>query len=253
MTDADDTIAPELTACQQPHPITHSDPENPLIFTSVQNNVEETFELVQPEPCDFPSLCDLKALAFAEKGASARTARQAFQTYSQNYPAKLCHCRIVRLVEPSKRVSGSGLEGSNRIVVVGVIQLMCPGDAPDLEQPYLLQHHKLCLGEVHLECLATHPQYARRGIASHLLRWAEQFARASGTAFISLEVMTSNTNAIRLYERHGYIVPSEDPHGVCCSAFEWCESFYYGLLVFCCLRCRYWSELYMEKRLEPCS
>jgi len=46
----------------------------------------------------------------------------------------------------------------------------------------------------------------RLGIASALLESAERVARESAATKLSLRVLGSNTAAIRLYERHGYLV-----------------------------------------------
>ncbi|CAG7652255.1 hypothetical protein PAESOLCIP111_06490 [Paenibacillus solanacearum] len=50
--------------------------------------------------------------------------------------------------------------------------------------------------------MMTHPDYFRRGIATGLLRHAEQFA-PSGTC-IKVSTGTNNTPAVELYGKHGY-------------------------------------------------
>jgi len=44
-----------------------------------------------------------------------------------------------------------------------------------------------------------------RGIGTELLACAEQFARAGGVHRMELEVFENNTNAVRLYEKFGFV------------------------------------------------
>lgn len=48
----------------------------------------------------------------------------------------------------------------------------------------------------------VHPEYARRGIGSHILQACEEAARAAG--FRSFE-LTSTLTGVALYARHGYV------------------------------------------------
>lgn len=59
-------------------------------------------------------------------------------------------------------------------------------------------------GEGYVTNVAVLPQYRRTGIARALLTAAVQGAKARGCAFLSLEVRTGNTAAIRLYESLGF-------------------------------------------------
>jgi ribosomal protein S18 acetylase RimI-like enzyme len=52
--------------------------------------------------------------------------------------------------------------------------------------------------------IITHPDYRGLGIATQLLTALEAEARNHGYARMQLEVQTSNTAAIRFYEKHGY-------------------------------------------------
>ena len=54
--------------------------------------------------------------------------------------------------------------------------------------------------------LAVAPGDRRRGIASALLAAAEQHARARGARKLSLRVLGTNETAMRLYERHGFVL-----------------------------------------------
>jgi ribosomal protein S18 acetylase RimI-like enzyme len=52
--------------------------------------------------------------------------------------------------------------------------------------------------------LAVAPAERRRGVASALLAAAERQARARGARKLSLRVLGTNAEAMRLYERHGF-------------------------------------------------
>ena len=65
------------------------------------------------------------------------------------------------------------------------------------------------LDESYIANVAVKGNFRRLGIASELLDTAEEKVRARGCSFISLEVRVSNTPAINLYEKHGYISQGE--------------------------------------------
>ena len=56
---------------------------------------------------------------------------------------------------------------------------------------------------LYVDALATHPDFRRRGVATALLRAAEQTARDAGLAAVALDTAESNTTAQALYERFG--------------------------------------------------
>jgi ribosomal-protein-alanine N-acetyltransferase len=58
--------------------------------------------------------------------------------------------------------------------------------------------------ELHLGNLAVAPEYHRRGVATFLLRWIMDEARARRALRIALEVRTSNFAAQELYRAHGF-------------------------------------------------
>jgi ribosomal protein S18 acetylase RimI-like enzyme len=196
-----------------------------------------SWSLVEPTTAaDFRALGDLKALAFREKGGSARDAERLvriYQKYQSEYPAKLKHCRLVR--DPTRPD-----------MLVGAIQVMCAGDPPDLTMPELLRHDTLLPGEAYVEFVATHPDYTGRGIGTTLLAWADECAKSQGCRYISLEVMKKNEGAVRLYERQGYVI-KRDPHDA--SDCACLDNWFTGLVVYCCLGRQYWTVLYMEKPL----
>ncbi len=63
----------------------------------------------------------------------------------------------------------------------------------------------IVLDECYIANVAVSPDFRRQGIADALLDNAEKTAREKGCCFISLEVRVSNTPAISLYEKHGYV------------------------------------------------
>lgn len=65
------------------------------------------------------------------------------------------------------------------------------------------------LDECYIANVAVKNKFRRMGIGSLLLREAEKAAREKSCSFISLEVRVSNTPAITLYEKYGYISQGE--------------------------------------------
>jgi len=61
------------------------------------------------------------------------------------------------------------------------------------------------LDEGYISNVAVAPQHRRKGIADMLLSALHSEAEKLDLSFISLEVRASNTPAISLYEKHGYI------------------------------------------------
>ena len=68
---------------------------------------------------------------------------------------------------------------------------------------YLGMH--IVLDECYIANIAVKNKFRRRGIGFSLLDSAEKTAEDNGCSFISLEVRVSNTPAIKLYEKRGYI------------------------------------------------
>lgn len=58
--------------------------------------------------------------------------------------------------------------------------------------------------EGYITNIATLPEYRNQGVATALLTKLDGLARLKNLSFISLEVRTSNQNAISLYEKFGY-------------------------------------------------
>ena len=65
------------------------------------------------------------------------------------------------------------------------------------------------LDEGYITNVAVRPEYRRQGIAADILKVFENFARGNRLAFLTLEVRASNTAAIALYEKMGYLRAGE--------------------------------------------
>jgi ribosomal-protein-alanine N-acetyltransferase len=59
--------------------------------------------------------------------------------------------------------------------------------------------------EAHLANIAVVPWARRRGLAQRMLDWLYEEAYLRGSRMIVLEVRTSNSGALRLYERNGFV------------------------------------------------
>jgi len=62
----------------------------------------------------------------------------------------------------------------------------------------------MAVGEAHVLNLCVNPDYQQRGVGAVLLKHLIDIAKAADTQLMLLEVRTSNTSAIRLYDRHGF-------------------------------------------------
>lgn len=63
----------------------------------------------------------------------------------------------------------------------------------------------LSLEEGEITNVAVAPEFRRRGIADALLTEIKREAAECGVTSLVLEVRVSNQNAIRLYEKHGFV------------------------------------------------
>lgn len=64
----------------------------------------------------------------------------------------------------------------------------------------------LVVDELQILNVATAPEWQRQGVADRLLRQAIENCQGPGLATAWLEVRVGNLPAIRLYQRHGFIV-----------------------------------------------
>ncbi len=79
-----------------------------------------------------------------------------------------------------------------------------------------------------IHTLATHYNYAQRGIASQMVRYAISYARQHGCCSVRLDVVPTNTPACRLYLKHGFVLRGESGLN---RGFEDIPSFYLYELV----------------------
>jgi ribosomal-protein-alanine N-acetyltransferase len=66
--------------------------------------------------------------------------------------------------------------------------------------------------EVHLHNLAVKKEFRRQNLAFNLLKTMEEIAKKIGIRAQTLEVRQSNTHAIKLYEKCGFIVKGKRPN-----------------------------------------
>lgn len=59
--------------------------------------------------------------------------------------------------------------------------------------------------EGYITNVAVFPEYRRQGIAAQIIQVFDNFARGNHLAFLTLEVRPSNTAAIALYQRFGFV------------------------------------------------
>jgi len=200
------------------------------------------YEMVAPTPDDFSALAATKDLAFAEKRSCGTTAAdnqkvvyQAYETYARQYPQKMQHCRILKGIVDGKTI------------VYGACQLQMPGDPGDFCFTDPSWRHALLPQEAYVEFIATHPDFTGQGLGSKLLAWAFEFCENyrddNGMTVnrLTLDVMSANKGAVRLYERKGFVAQRCNPHeNVCDMLFTPC-------CLFFGMGCKYCSITYMEK------
>ena len=68
-----------------------------------------------------------------------------------------------------------------------------------------------CRPLVNVHDVAVLPSYRGQGVAEKMLALAESLARARGACKLTLEVLSGNTGAARLYERIGFAAYQLDP------------------------------------------
>lgn len=64
----------------------------------------------------------------------------------------------------------------------------------------------------YIQTIEVAPTFRRRGVASELLRRAEESARAARANLLWLHVESTNEAAIRLYHAHGFAKQGSEPH-----------------------------------------
>ncbi len=105
-----------------------------------------------------------------------------------------CNCTVACIED---RVAG---------MLVAFPTPVTPPDNDTNIDPVLLPYRRLEADNSYYICgMAVLPEYRRRGIGARFLRIAEENARALGYARMSLVVFEQNRDALRLYERNGYL------------------------------------------------
>ena len=70
---------------------------------------------------------------------------------------------------------------------------------------------------LYIHRLAVHPFYQRKGLAKKLISFAEELAKANGSAAVRIDSFSGNHNAVRTYEKQGFkrmgeiFYPNKDP------------------------------------------
>lgn len=79
------------------------------------------------------------------------------------------------------------------------------GAATRLMRLWIIEHSpRAAPGEMHVKMLAVDPHWRGQGLGRRLLNYAEHEARKASKTHLVLDVASSNTAAIRLYERYGF-------------------------------------------------
>ena len=202
-----------------------------------------SIELIVPSTnADFLAIGHIKAAVFSDKsalccGTHPQEGARAYRVMSRRHPEKLQHGRAARL----SRGDGSASEGE----IVGFVQLQLPNDVGDSEIPRWFRHQCETDDEAYIEQIGTSPGHQGKGVGSVLLKWATEFAIENGCRRLTLDVMSENTAAIRLYERKGFVIQNENED----------DGSYYCTGILCCLMScgKYSGVKHMVKLLPEAS
>ena len=63
---------------------------------------------------------------------------------------------------------------------------------------------------VYITSVSLLKAWTGKGVASHLMSWCAEYGKALGMRQIALEVASDNTEAIRLYQKNGFIADQKD-------------------------------------------
>ena len=85
---------------------------------------------------------------------------------------------------------------------------LIPEERLEIEKPF---EELMAPGSFYIHALTVYPQFARRGIASELVRLANQLASDRGFSELSLYCFDENLPAVRLYQKHGFTAIDRRP------------------------------------------
>ena len=170
----------------------------PLVSSSSTTMAEEftKFELHVPTPADFQGMAVLQTNAFhhheasffnkeKQKSRCVENYRQTYTRYHRECPHKIDICRIIKCP-------------NDNAMILAACQLMT-------------RKQRDSKTEVFVEWIACQPDHRGRGIGSQLLKWAATFSKKIlKVKVLSLYVVQTNLRAIRLYERHGFVVEGKE-------------------------------------------
>ncbi len=120
-------------------------------------------------------------------------------------------------------------EPQDESAVVELWEVVFPDDPPWNNPPDVIQRKLSVQRDMFLVCLSTgrlvgtvlagfdgvrgwvhkvaaHPEFQRKGIATHLMKAAEERLANIGCPKLNIQLRTSNTSAVKFYESAGYAI-----------------------------------------------
>ena len=132
------------------------------------------------------------------------TGRRARQALAAGFNRAMC----ISALEKDRLIGVLGIQTATAGFMAVTLPLMREhyGIAGSLWRMALLVclHHTPPVDEVHIDGVAVAPAYRRRGIGSRMIAAMENWAAVRDFAAVSLEVVDSNPQAERLYQRLGF-------------------------------------------------
>ncbi len=118
----------------------------------------------------------------------------------------------VRIVEVENRVAGMLLAYTHEQMVTAMAQWETEEERPaaDDEPAPGARSGWVNPGEYYLANMAVFPEFRRQGLGRLLLADAEARARRQGCSRLALDVEAENRDAVRLYERAGFVREARD-------------------------------------------
>ena len=85
-----------------------------------------------------------------------------------------------------------------------------PDDFPEFVRP-LIELEQCVPESFYINMLAAYPRFRGQGVGTALMHEVDQLAIAVNCSLISIEVFSSNTGALKLYQRLGYEITEQRP------------------------------------------